>query len=225
MDDKAIDAFVQIIEERLLPGLDLVSIDPGDPVRVLEAPEGFETLGAGNYAAVFAHKDYGDWVVKVYAPGRIGWEDEREVYRRLGRHDAYSVCYYAGEKDGLRYLILKRLRGKTMYQCMLDGDPIPESVIADIDGALDYARSRGLSPHDVHGKNVMVANGRGLVVDVSDFLKTEPCTMWDDLKRAYERIYVPFMGKRPFPVPQWVMNGVRKGYRWIRQNAPDGSSS
>ncbi|MFD1957874.1 serine/threonine protein kinase [Paenibacillus thailandensis] len=225
MDETTIGSFVQLAERHLLPALDLVSIDPGDPVRVLEAPEGFQLLGAGNYAAVFTHRDYSELVIKVYAPGRGGWEDEREVYGRLGRHPAYSACYAAGEKEGLRYLVLKRLRGKTMYQCMLDGEPIPESVIEDIDEALDYARGRGLHPHDVHGKNVMVSGGKGLVVDVSDFLKTEPCMMWDDLKRAYERIYVPFMGNRPFPVPEWVMNGVRKGYRWIRQAALDGRSS
>lgn len=224
MDEAAIGTFAELTERKLLPVLDLASTHPGDPVRVLEVPDGWQLIGAGNYAAVFAHDDYEEAVVKVYAPGREGWEAEREVYRKLGRHPAYSVCYAAGECEGLNYLVLKRLRGKTIYQCMLDGDPIPERVIADIDAALDYARDQGLRPHDVHGKNVMVSGGRGLVVDVSDFLKWEHCPMWDDLKKAYARIYVPFMGKRPFPVPAWVMNGVRKGYRWIRQTPLNGGS-
>ena len=32
-------------------------------------------------------------------------------------------------------------------------------------------REQGLTPCDVHGKNVMMEKGRGYVVDVSDFLK------------------------------------------------------
>lgn len=52
---------------------------------------------------------------------------------------------------------------------MKQGILITEQAIRDIDIALDYARSRGLHPHDVHAKNVMVNDGRGLIVDVSDF--------------------------------------------------------
>lgn len=44
-------------------------------------------------------------------------------------------------------------------------------MILDINKALEYAREQGLTPCDVHGKNVMMEKGRGYVVDVSDFLK------------------------------------------------------
>ncbi|MBW7475117.1 serine/threonine protein kinase [Paenibacillus oenotherae] len=204
------------MEKELLPGLVLESVHNGEPIVVRNAPEGWKKLGAGNYAAVFAHSDAEDVVVKVYAPGREGWEDEVEVYRRLGDHPAYSRCYYAGEWEGRKYLVMKRLHGTTLYECVKQGIKIPKEVIDDIDAALDYARERGLHPHDVHGKNVMVADGRGIVVDVSDFLKTEPCLMWDDLKKAYNRFYMPFLSKAPVPMPDWVMNSVRKGYRLFR---------
>nr|WP_036717338.1 serine/threonine protein kinase [Paenibacillus harenae] len=225
MEEKELQELIALTKRSLLPGLEIYSVNTGDPVRVNSAPEDWKLLGAGNYAGVFAHRDYPDTVVKVYAPGREGWESESEVYRKLGVHPAYSTCYYAGEHDGYYYLILKRLKGKTLYQCLIEGVPIPKSAIDDIDGALEYARSRGLNPHDVHGKNVMVSDGRGVVVDISDFLKDESCTMWDDLKRAYNRIYMPFLSRNPVPVPEWVMNGVRKGYRFMRHSSVLGRSS
>jgi hypothetical protein len=52
-------------------------------------------------------------------------------------------------------------------------------------------RSRGLFPHDVHGRNVMMLNQRGVVVDVSDFLHEEPCKAWYHLKKAYYRAVCP----------------------------------
>ncbi|MFB9326894.1 serine/threonine protein kinase [Paenibacillus aurantiacus] len=208
----------RFIERDLLPELELASVNPTEPIVVRKQPSSWIRLGAGNYAGVFTHPKLADWVVKVYAPGREGFEAETEVYRRLGEHPAFASCKLSAEAGGHRYLVLKRLRGKTLYQCMLDCTRIAPRVIADIDEALDYARSKGLYPHDVHGKNVMQHEGRGIVVDVSDFLKTEPCRMWDDLKNAYHRVYVPYLSKLPFPIPEWMMDGVRKGYRLFRGN-------
>lgn len=216
MEEKRLEQLIVRIEQTLLSGLLLNSIDHGEPIRVENTPKGWKLLGAGNYAGVFASSDYPDIAVKVYAPGREGWESECEVYRRIGNHPAFSACYHAAEHNGHSYLVLKRLEGKTLYQCVIEGKAIPKSFIDEIDQALDYARSRGLYPHDVHGKNVMLSEGRALVVDISDFLKEEPCTLWDDLKKAYNRIYMPFLSKKPRPVPEWVMDGVRKGYRLVR---------
>nr|WP_183600810.1 serine/threonine protein kinase [Paenibacillus phyllosphaerae] len=209
-------AFVRLVEETLLPDLVLESVDPHEPIVVRKKPDVWHKLGAGNYAGVFAHPDAHDVVVKIYAPGRDGFEEEVEVYRRLEDHPAYSQCYYSAETDGHQYLVLRRLRGKTLYQSVLDGTRIPRQVMTDIDEALAYAKSKGLCPHDVHGKNVMQHEGRGLVVDVSDFLKTDPCRMWDDLKKAYDKFYIPVMSKLPLPIPEWMMDGVRKGYRMLR---------
>nr|WP_072329824.1 MULTISPECIES: serine/threonine protein kinase [unclassified Paenibacillus] len=203
--------FIREIESKLLPELVIASEQQHEPVRVHRVPAPWKTLGVGNYAAVLVHPDQPDLVVKVYAPGRPGIEEEAEVYRRLGRHPAYSECLHAGAG----YLVLRRLTGITLYQCLLRGIPIPRQVIMDIDLALGYARSVGLNPHDVHGKNVMLQNGRGKVVDVSDFLKQEPCLMWDDLKRAYGRFYRPWLSRLRMPEP--LLDTVRRGYRIWRK--------
>jgi len=59
-------------------------------------------------------------------------------------------------------------------------------------------------PHDVHGRNVMMLSGRGLVVDVSDFLDEETCSKWNDLKAyywLYRPLFSPFRLRVPYFVP------------------------
>ncbi|MGH8001417.1 MAG: serine/threonine protein kinase, partial [Brasilonema sp.] len=159
--------------------------------------------------------DYPDLVVKIYAPGRPGFFEEVEVYRRLGFHPAFSECLYAS--DG--FLVLKRLHGVTLYDCMHLGLKIPQQVIRDIDQALDYARKRDLHPHDVHGRNVMMYKGRGLVVDVSDFLHEETCSKWNDLKKAYYWLYRPFLSPLRLRMPYFLLDIVRKSYRLLSRLA------
>ncbi|MEL6326038.1 MAG: serine/threonine protein kinase [Cyanobacteria bacterium J06626_23] len=209
-------SLVECIQQDLLPGLHLESQDPHNPVVVHQLPTPWRCLGAGNYAAVFTHPDYPEQVVKVYAPGRPGIEDEIEVYRRLGQHPAFSQCY----DSSVNFLVLKRLHGITLYDCMHQGIAIPPQVIQDIDAALGYARSQGLFPHDVHGRNVMMSEGRGLVVDVSDFLHQSPCHAWQDLKWAYRWIYRPIFWHLRLRVPYFLLDGVRASYRLFKRLRP-----
>jgi hypothetical protein len=204
---------IESIHQELLPRLRIESLDPHDPVAVHQFPPPWQLVGAGNYAAVFYHPNYPNQVVKIYAPGRPGLPEELEVYRRLGSHPAFSECLHAGEN----FLVLKRLYGVTLYDSMHLGLRIPRQVIKDIDQALDYARVRGLYPHDVHGRNVMMHEGRGLVVDVSDFLHEEACSAWDDLKKAYYWLYVPFFSPLRLRLPYFVLNFIRKSYRLFRR--------
>lgn len=207
---------VACVERELLPALRVESVDPRDPVVPRHVPAPWHVLGAGNYAVVLAHPEHPELVVKVYAPGRPGLEAEAEVYARLGRHPAYSACVHAGH----RYLVLERLHGVTLYDAVHRGLPIPPRVVHDIDEALDYARARGLHPHDVHGRNVMMHDGRGLVVDVSDFLEREDCAKWRDLRRAYHRVYRPLLMPLRLRVPYAVLDLVRAGYRLFRRIRP-----
>lgn len=204
---------LKLIEHDLLPEIRIESLDPHHPVVVHQMPQSWRLLGAGNYAAVFCHPDYTSCVVKVYAPGRPGLEAEAEVYRRLGSHPAFSECFYVGQT----FLVLKRLYGTTLYDCMHLGKRIPPQVIEDIDYALNYAKQQGLYPHDVHGRNVMMSAGRGLVVDVSDFLHAEVCTKWRDLKRAYYWFYLPIFSRLGLKLPYIILDGVRVSYRFMRR--------
>ncbi|MNM14045.1 hypothetical protein D3C81_242470 [compost metagenome] len=208
------DKLLNSIHEELLEGLILESIDPEEPIKVREVPESWRLLGSGNYAAVLYHPEYEDYAVKIYAPGRPGIREEAEVYTRLGSHPAFSELMH----DGGSFLVLRRLRGITFYDCIKRGVPIAEQAVRDIDEALRDAKARGLHPHDVHAKNVMQLDGRGLVVDISDFLKREDCMMWEDFKKAYYRLYRPLASRHAVPVPDAVLQAVRRGYRLWRKS-------
>ncbi len=207
-----IETLVEKIERELRPQVSLKSIRPHDPIEVQHIPTPWELLGTGNYAAVFAHPEYPNLVVKIYAPNRPGFENEVEVYRRIGSHPAFSQCFYARDN----FLILKRLQGVTLYDCLHRGLYIPRQVILDIDRALDYAHSRGLRPHDVHGKNVMMREGQGVVVDISDFLREGSGAAWDDLKKFYYWIYRPFLSPLEIRIPLTLLDFSRGVYRCLR---------
>ncbi|MCM0592818.1 MAG: serine/threonine protein kinase [Gloeotrichia echinulata IR180] len=209
MNKSHIQQIIKSIHQELVPRLRIESVNPHDPVQVHYVPEPWQLLGRGNYAVVVYHSDYPNLVVKIYAPGRPGFEEEVEVYRRLGFHPAFSECLYA--QDGL--LLLKRLYGVTLYDCMKLGLRIPKQVIRDVDQALDYARDRGLYPHDIHGRNVMMHEGRGLVVDISDFLHEDSCSKWNNLKKAYYWLYLPLIYPLGLRIPYFILDIVRKSYR------------
>jgi hypothetical protein len=206
---------IDCIYQSLLPNLQMESREPHHPVVVHQVPAPWQLLGAGNYAAVFCHPSAPALVVKVYAPGRPGFREEVEAYRRLGSHPAFSECFYADQG----FLILKRLYGVTLYDCLPRGLRIPPQVIQDIEQALNDARSRGLRPHDVHGRNLMMQDGRGLVVDISDFLKPGTCSTWEDLKQAYYWVYRPLIAPLRLRIPYCLLDGVRGVYRLLRRMA------
>lgn len=209
------DGLLEGVRRGLLPGLTIESLAPHhDPVAVRLLPPPWELVGTGNYAAVFCHPGHPDLVAKVYAPGRPGLaEEEAEVYRRLGPHPAFPECLHEGEG----FLVLTRVRGETLHDRLRLGLPIPEQVVEDVDRALAYARGRGLRPHDVHARNVMVRDGRGLVVDVSDFLRGGPCPAWDDFKRFYYWLYGPILRPLGLRVPRPALEAARRLWRRFRR--------
>ncbi|MFZ5987183.1 MAG: serine/threonine protein kinase [Bacillota bacterium] len=205
------DNLIHLIENQLLKQVRLESIYKNDPIVVSNIPEGWHLLGNGNYAGVFYHEEFPQYAVKVYAKGREGIEEEKLVYKMIGKHESFSECYHYGST----YLILKRLKVTSLYDCMKKGIFIPEKIIEDISEAIEYARSRGLHPHDIHFKNVGIQDGKGIIIDVSDFLKTEDCTLWNDCKKFYFKAYK----KLPFivPIPDFSLNMGRKLYRLYKR--------
>ncbi|QCJ42114.1 serine/threonine protein kinase [Bacillus sp. S3] len=207
------DAYIDLIEKELLPQIRLTIDSPFDPIIVNNRSKSWRTIGSGNYAGVFSHDSRPERVVKVYGRSPEDLKKEIEVYKRLGNHEAFSTLYGYGET----YLVLKKLEGITLFDAVVRGVPIPESVIDDIDRGLEFARSVGLNPFDVHGKNVVMHDGRGYIVDVSDFYKEGHCRKWDDLKKAYYKIYRPYLYKYHPKIPFFIVDGVRKGYRIYRK--------
>lgn len=198
------------IQKELVDHVSVNSVNPNDPVHVENIPSGWYLVGRGNYAAVFGHnKELPGKIVKVYAENRTGAENERSVYQRLGSHKAYSELYTHGD----RYLVLKKLEGLTLYEALRKGVYIPKSVINDVDEAIEYAQKIGLNPIDIHGKNVIMKDGKGYIVDVSDFCLTHECPRWKDFKKAYYKIYYPLFKRVKFSIPFWLLERGRKGYQ------------
>jgi hypothetical protein len=205
--------YINLIETELFPKIQLTTISPFDPIIVENQSQIWRTIGSGNYAGVFSLDAKPEWVVKVYGRSPEELKKEIEVYKRLGNHKSYSTLLDYGEN----YLILKKLEGITLFDALVKGVPIPETVIKDIDSGLDYARSVGLNPYDVHGKNVVMFEGRGYIVDISDFYKKGFCRKWKDLKKAYYKIYLPYIYKYHPPIPFLMVDSMRKGYRMYRR--------
>ncbi|GER71209.1 serine/threonine protein kinase [Weizmannia acidilactici] len=203
------EQFRKMVEEELLKHIMLESKNPHDPIIAKYVPDGWSCIGTGNYAAVFSHPSQPDWVVKVMRKNAGLLEKEAEVYNRLGDHPAYSKCIYQGKN----YLVLKKLKGITLYDAIAKGIRIPESVIKDINEALEYAKQKGLNPYDVHAKNVMMKDGKGYVVDVSDFYKKGKDDKWDDFVKAYYKIYLKTLYKFQLKIPYKVLDLIRHSYR------------
>ena len=208
-----IEKYTKLIGNELLPNIQLSAEGPFDPIIVKNLSNTWKTIGSGNYAGVFLHQSNPTWVVKVYGRKPEDLKKEVDVYRKLGNHQSFSSLIDYGDN----YLILKRIDGINLFDALVKGIPIPMSVIHDVDEGIAYARSVGLNPYDIHGKNVVMSNGRGYIVDVSDFYKQGKCKKWDDLKKAYYKIYLPFIRKYHPPIPFFIVNNVRKGYRLYRK--------
>jgi hypothetical protein len=208
-----IEKYTKLIGNELLPNIQLSTEGPFDPIIVKNFSNTWKTIGSGNYAGVFLHHSNPKWVVKVYGRKPEELKTEVDVYKKLGTHQSFSSLIDYGDS----YLILKRIDGINLFDAVVNGVPIPESVIKDVDEGIAYARAKGLNPFDVHGKNVVMSDGRGYIVDVSDFYKQGKCRKWDDLKKAYYKIYLPFIYKYQIRVPFFIVNSVRKGYRLYRK--------
>lgn len=202
-----------------LSGLEWHRNGPNEPYRITRTPDRWHVLGTGNYAAVLYHDSDPELVVKMRlfepqdeAVVRREFEEEKEVYRRIGEHHSFSSCLYAS----FPFLVLKRLHGVTLHRALTDGIRIPKRAIDDINEGLEYARNQGLHPHDVHIKNVMLYQGRGYIADISDFLKEDYCRLWDDSMIFFKYLYRPLIYPLGVPVPAHWMHRVKVWYRrWV----------
>lgn len=195
--------------ESLIPQVRVHSVNPRDPVIVSTHPDAWRCIGVGNSAAVFQPQEQPDIAVKVYAGDNSAMAaHEAGIYERLGDSEYFPRCY----GHGRGYLVMEYRPGRNLYDCLVQGQFIPEQVIRDVDAAIAYARERGLNPSDIHVKNVLVHEGRGYLVDVSDYLNEGTCKRWDTLKKAYYDYYLDLY-KPGLGVPSWILETIRKWYK------------
>ncbi len=90
-------------------------------------------------------------------PDRLArFDRESRVYRQL-RHPHIAMLYEVGDQHGLRYLVLQRIRGKTLRE-LLGQEPVEVLLgwLGQAMAGLHYAHQRGILHRDVKPENIMV---------------------------------------------------------------------
>ncbi|WP_187254449.1 protein kinase family protein [Alkalicoccus halolimnae] len=165
-------------------------------------------IGEGRSACAFRIEDSLK-VLKVYYPEFYEVaEVETSIYRKLSDVHSFPVFYSSGKN----YIVIDYIEGSTFFQCLTHGIFIAESVIHEVDKALQEVVARELRPSDIHLHNlIMTPEGTVKIIDVARFNEEKDCTQWNDLRAAYFKLYV----HRLFPkrVPAVVLNSVRLLYK------------
>ena len=189
-----------------LSKISILSNPNNEPVSVHGSSEHLICVGIGTDAAVFQLINDPKYAFKIYADDKIQKvQIEKDVYEILGESPYFSTCY--GSEDN--YLVLSFEEGITLYDCLIQGVPIPDQVIEDVDQAREYVRQKGLNPRDIHLKNILLQNGRAKIIDVSEYVKSGNDMRWEHLKEGYDHYYPFIKGKR---VPLLLMETIRKKY-------------
>lgn len=192
--------------EAALSRMEVLKNGVNDPVTVVGEAEELYCAGIGTDAAVFVFRPLPQYAFKLYAHEALPKKQaEIQVYQALGRN-AYFPDYFG---SGPRYVVISHEEGDTLYDCLLYGIPVPKQVIDDVEAARTYVREKGLNPRDIHLKNVLMQNGRGKVLDVSEYIQSGNDKRWEHLVWAYDNVYPLLKGKR---MPLWLLEAVKNGY-------------
>jgi hypothetical protein len=181
-----------------------------EPVSIDGDPDGLVLVGTGTDAAVFRSMHLPHLAFKVYADEKREKKAVEEyVYDLLGSSSYFSKKIGSGEN----FLVLSFEEGTTLFDCVLQGIPIPPEVIDEVEEARDHIRNQGLNPRDMHLKNILLHKGKVKIIDVSEYILPGNDHRWEYLKRGYEQYYRYIDGK---PVPSWLVETVRTWFNQTR---------
>lgn len=180
----------------------------GQDTRVTAYHPDLELHGIGRSAAVFRIKST-RLVIKVFFPGYTYIAaEEAVIYRKLEGLPQFPGLYEAGPN----YIVIDYIEGKTLFECLIEGIWIDPAYMKQVDEALIAARRLGLTPSDVHLRNlILTPDGRLYLIDLARFRQGQQVDhQWEDLKRMYRLYRLRFMPKRYSE--RWL-NGVAYLYR------------
>lgn len=194
--------------EQLLAAVRIRARANNEPIAIEHIPAPLRLLGSGTDAVVVQHPALPERAFKIYAPETVSClADEYEAYRHLAGSPYFATCL----GRGAFYLVLSYEPGPTLYECLVQGIPVPERAMADVEVARDYARQVGLHPKDIHLKNVLLQGDRARILDVSKYVAPgDADRVWDHLAEGYRRFYPLIRGKR---IPVWVIEMVKRRYK------------
>ncbi|WP_112180522.1 MULTISPECIES: serine/threonine protein kinase [Paraliobacillus] len=201
--------------DKLFSTIKVTSNANNRPVTIHGSAKELRCIGVGTDAAVFQLLSVPTHAFKLYADDkRMKIETEESVYQRLEGSRFFSKCY--GSTD--RYLVVDFESGITLYDCLLQGIPIPKQVMDDVEEARKFAREADLNPRDIHFKNVILQNGRAKIIDVSEYLEQGDDSRWEHLNLAYNEHYHLIKGKA---IPSWILETIPKWYNQRYYNSFD----
>lgn len=202
-----------LIVDELLSEIKVTSNSKNKPVTIHGSSKELRCIGVGTDAAVFQYIHKPTYAFKLYAEDKKRKiHTEAKVYRELKESPFFPKCYAVRD----RYLVLSFEPGLTLYDCLIQGIPIPYRVIKDVEEARRFARNRNLNPRDIHLKNVLLQNGRAKVIDVSEYLQHGNDFRWEHLKKAYDKYYKIIEGKS---VPSGLLETIQKSYNQRHHNS------
>ena len=176
-------------------------------------------IGRGGMARVYRALDtiLGRQVaLKVLSPQLANDPEFSARFRREGKivaalqHPHIVTLFDVGESDGIQYLAMDFIDGRSVYAVIRERDALPGETVAIIiravASALDYAHSRGAIHRDIKPQNILIdTNGRLLLTDFGISLSN------DDESGRLTRTGL-FMGTPEYMSPEQV-SGNAVDYR------------
>lgn len=170
---------------------------------IIEKDPALEFIGAGRSAVVFRIKSTNK-ALKVYYPDFVHVAlEEAEIYKLLKGNPYFPTLY----ESGRNFLLIDYIEGNTLFDCLSGGIKLTESNINETDYALGLVRQQGLTPSDIHLRNIILTTeGNIKLIDVARFRQTSNREQWEDLKKVFYMFYrKPYF---PKSIPVFVLNGV-----------------
>ena len=176
-------------------------------------------IGRGGMARVYRALDtiLGRQVaLKVLSPQLANDPEFSARFRREGKivaalqHPHIVTLFDVGETDGIQYLAMDFIDGRSVYAVIRERDALPGEtaaiIIRAVASALDYAHSRGAIHRDIKPQNILIdTNGRILLTDFGISLSN------DDESGRLTRTGL-FMGTPEYMSPEQV-SGNAVDYR------------
>jgi len=195
-----------LIVDHLLSQIKVTSNTENKPVTIHGSAADLRCIGVGTDAAVFQYIHNPTYAFKLFADDKKRKiQTEASVFEVLAGASYFPKCYDAND----RYLVLSFESGITLYDCLIQGIRIPYQVIEDVEKAREYARENHLNPRDIHLKNIILQNGRGKVIDVSEYMNQGNDHRWEHLKKAHDEFYPLIEGKA---VPSALLETIQRCY-------------
>ena len=172
-------------------------------------------IGRGGMARVYRALDtiLGRQVaLKVLSPQLANDPEFSARFRREGKivaalqHAHIVTLFDVGESEGIQYLAMDFIDGRSVYAVIRERDALPGETVAIIiravASALDYAHSRGAIHRDIKPQNILIdTNGRILLTDFGISLSN------DDESGRLTRTGL-FMGTPEYMSPEQVSGTV-----------------